>query len=138
MRGASTSTSTNFAAAGDDDVPLLALEEQHCPGGDDGGAAIAVAAAAEPAFIRPPEPAVKLELLLESQLQAMVKQGKEGAEASRVQSGFFGGATPIAIVVWSAFFITGAVSAGAALFECMPAPSQPPPPPGNQPPPPPS
>ena len=51
-----------------------------------------------------PEPEVKLELVA-AQLNTMVKQGKEDAEAARVASGFLGGSSWKAIALWLALAI---------------------------------
>lgn len=57
---------------------------------------------------RPDEPCVDLKLLRESQLKAMMTWGKQDAEEARVESGFFGGSSPMMV------FIFGFVAAGLA------------------------
>ena len=95
----------------EDDVPLLELEQN--------GLALGGRITDEEVFTQPPEPAVKLELLRESQLRAMVAQGKGEAEASRVQSGFFGGAAPLLIAAWVAGSIAGLVRARSQLLNSI-------------------
>ena len=111
-----TSSQRNPLVTGDgnvleDDVPLLELRVNNSDGdvANQLRASPDSGAAPYPVVHRPPEPTVKLDQVRGEQLKAMMVQGKEDAEAARVQAGFLGGAAPIMIFVWGAASLALAV-----------------------------